>query len=68
MRQSHISNLRLSKHVNCLTQTILIRYEFNSVTTFVLKEKMTFSIKLDNYYDSMFKIMSSTKKLLQVNS
>ena len=41
MRQSHISNLRLSRlRPTVLTQTILIRYEFNSVTTFVLKEKI----------------------------
>ena len=44
-----------------LTQTILIRYEFNSVTTFISKEKMTFSIKSDKNYDCVFKIMSSTK-------
>ena len=54
MRQSHISNLRLSRH-------ILIKYEFNSVTIFVSKEKITFSIKLDENYDCVFKIMSGTK-------
>ena len=43
------------------TQTILIRYEFNSVTTIFLKEKMTFPIKLDENYDCVFKIMPSTK-------
>ena len=30
-----------------LTQAILIRYEFSSVTMFVLKQKMTFLMKLD---------------------
>ena len=50
MRLSHISNLRLSRQI-VLTQTILIRYEFNSVTTFDSKEKMTFLIKLDGNYD-----------------
>ena len=44
-----------------LTQTILIRYEFNSVTTFVLKEKKPFLIKSYEYYDCVFKIMLSTK-------
>ena len=44
-----------------LTQTILIRYEFSSVTMFVSKQKITFSLKLDQNYDCVFKIMLSTK-------
>ena len=44
-----------------LTHTILIRYEFNSITTFVSKEKNDILIKLDENYDCVFKIFSSTK-------
>ena len=44
-----------------LTQTILIRYEFSSVTMFVSKQKNDIIDEIRSKLMSVFKIMSSTK-------
>ena len=67
IRQSHISSLRLSRHLNCSNTNNSDQISVQKCHhLWFERKKMTFSIKLDENYNCVFKIMLILKPL-QVN-